>query len=85
MTPEFVFQVAIQYIKSELNLTPTDGKLRIYSEEGTGSKIVEFKTAEESVVEVRIRPRVNRIFFKTVAADVHATFHDCEFRIMPVS
>ena len=85
MTPEFVFQVAKQYIKSELNLTPTDGKLRMFSEDRVKTTIVEFGTLEGSTVEVRIRPRVGKIFSKTVDADGHATFHNCEFRILSVS
>ena len=85
MTPAFVFQVAKQYIKGELHLTPTDGKLRMYSEDRIKSKIVEFGTTEGSTVEVRIRPRVGKIFSKTVAADGHATFHNCEFKIMSVT
>ena len=85
MTPEFVFQVAKQYIKSELHLTPTDGKLRMYSEDRIKSKIVEFGTMEGATVEVRIRPRMGKIFSKTVAADGHATFHNCEFKIMSVA
>ena len=85
MTPEFVFQVAKQYIKSELNLTPTDGKLRMFSEDRVKAKIVEFGTLEGSTIEVRIRPRVGKIFSKTVDAGGHATFHNCEFRILSVS
>lgn len=80
MTHDTVIFLAKLYIRDELRLTPTTAKTVMYTNDEVKSKIVEFQTKEGCTVEVRIRPRVGKIFSKTVAVDNRATFHTAEFR-----